>query len=258
MYLFPYKMGSQGAKELAKALGIKRLKREGSKFRGTPDKVVVNWGNGGRLPDQIAVCQVLNKPEAVNKAGNKLLAFNAMNAWNEAGDVEENNVNIPEYTEDKEVADGWAENGLVVSRTVLRGHSGAGICIGGGGVPVEPAPLYVKYVKKTQEYRVHMLKGNVIDQQRKARNKGVADDDVNWQVRNHDNGFIFMREGVALPDVALDQARFALDALGLDFGAVDLIYNEHENKYYVLEVNTAPGLTGTTLEKYTEAFNAIA
>jgi len=46
----------------------------------------------------------------------------------------------------------------------------------------------------------------------------------------------------------------AVSALGLDFGAVDIIYNEHENQYYVLEVNTAPGLEGTTVEKYAEAF----
>ncbi len=257
MYLYPHNMGSQGAKELAKALGINRIKRDKSKFRGAPNKLVINWGNAGKLPDQIAVCQVLNKPEAVNKAGNKLLAFNAFNDWNEAGEVGENNVNIPEYTEDKEVANEWSQNGLVVARTVLRGHSGAGICILGDGAEMVDAPLYVKYVKKTHEYRVHILKGKVIDQQRKARRQDIADEDVNWQVRNHDNGFIFMREGVDIVEAGLDQARYALDALGLDFGAVDLIYNQHEDKFYVLEVNTAPGLTGTTLERYTEAFNEI-
>ena len=42
-------------------------------------------------------------------------------------------------------------------------------------------------------------------------------------------------------------------AVGLKFGAVDLIWNELENKSYVLEINTAPGLTGATLEKYAQA-----
>ena len=247
-YLYPYKTGSAGAKALAEALGVKRIKRERSKFRGRPDKIVINWGNGS-LPDQVMACQVINKPEAVNCAGNKLLAFNALK--------EHEDVNIPEFTEDKDEAIEWLNGGLVVARTVLRGHSGAGIVILHNVDEMVDAPLYVRYVKKTQEYRVHILQGKVIDQQRKARNRDVEDDNVNWKVRNHDNGFIFMREGVDLPEAAIQQASLAIYALGLDFGAVDLIYNEKQDKYYVLEVNTAPGLTGTTLERYEEAFNEV-
>lgn len=115
------------------------------------------------------------------------------------------------------------------------------------------APLYVKYVKKQQEYRVHVFNGSVIDVQRKMRRTDTPDAEVNWQVRNHCNGFIFGREGVELPDVALTMSKDSVGALGLDFGAVDIIYNAHEDKYYVLEVNTACGLTGTTLEVYTAA-----
>ena len=45
----------------------------------------------------------------------------------------------------------------------------------------------------------------------------------------------------------------AIKVLGLDFGAVDIIYNKQEDKWYVLEVNTAPGIYGTTLDKYVNA-----
>ena len=38
------------------------------------------------------------------------------------------------------------------------------------------------------------------------------------------------------------EATKAVAALGLDFGAVDVIYNEKYGRAYVLEVNTAPGL----------------
>ena len=115
------------------------------------------------------------------------------------------------------------------------------------------APLYVKYVKKQQEYRVHIFNGSVIDVQRKMRRTETPDAEVNWQVRNHCNGFIFGRDGVSLPSSATDMCIATVAALSLDFGAVDLIYNAHEDKYYVLEVNTACGLTGTTLEIYTAA-----
>lgn len=45
----------------------------------------------------------------------------------------------------------------------------------------------------------------------------------------------------------------ACNALGLESGAVDIIWNEKENKCYVLEVNTAPGICGITTKKYTDA-----
>lgn len=115
------------------------------------------------------------------------------------------------------------------------------------------APLYVKYIKKQQEYRVHVFNGSVIDVQRKMRRTDTPDEDVNWQVRNHSNGFIFGREGVELSPTALTMCVASVQALGLDFGAVDMIHNERSDTYYVLEVNTACGLTGTTLEKYKTA-----
>jgi D-alanine-D-alanine ligase-like ATP-grasp enzyme len=36
----------------------------------------------------------------------------------------------------------------------------------------------------------------------------------------------------------------------LDFGAVDVIWNEKQQRAYVLEVNTAPGLEGQTVDDY--------
>jgi D-alanine-D-alanine ligase-like ATP-grasp enzyme len=46
----------------------------------------------------------------------------------------------------------------------------------------------------------------------------------------------------------------AVNCLGLYFGAADVIWNDKEQRAYVLEVNTAPGLEGTTLENYANAF----
>jgi D-alanine-D-alanine ligase-like ATP-grasp enzyme len=43
----------------------------------------------------------------------------------------------------------------------------------------------------------------------------------------------------------------------LDFGAVDVIYNRAQDKAYVLEVNTAPGLEGSTLDNYVEAIQKV-
>jgi len=248
-YIYPYKSGSASVRALRESLGIKKIKTARSRFRGSMNKQVINWGCGS-LPDQVNACHVINKPQAVNIAGNKLLSFKEL--------AKDERIHIPEFTTDKVCAEGWInDDKTVVARTILRGHSGSGISIASTIDDLVDAPLYVQYIKKTHEYRVHILNGQVIDQQRKARSSDVPDEEVNWQVRNHSNGFIFMREGVDLVDAGLDQAKFAIEALGLDFGAVDLIYNQRQDKFYVLEVNTAPGLTGTTLERYTEAFNEL-
>ena len=44
---------------------------------------------------------------------------------------------------------------------------------------------------------------------------------------------------------------------GLTFGSVDVIYNEHRDKAYVLEVNTASGLSGETVDDYVKMFGRL-
>lgn len=247
MFIIGYKKGSRSVSALKTELGIKSIKLEASRFKGAPHKKVINWG-ASTLPDAVKACQVINPEESVALAANKLRSFRAM----------EETVSIPDFTTDRAVAQGWIENGgVVVCRTKLSGHSGEGIVIAETVDQLVAAPLYVKYVKKQQEYRVHMMHGEVLDVQRKARRLETPDEEVNWKVRNLAGGFIYAREGFETPEQVIEEAFAAVDALGLDFGAVDVIYNERENTAYVLEVNTAPGLTGTTLTKYAEAFRGM-
>ncbi len=76
-------------------------------------------------------------------------------------------------------------------------------------------------------------------------------------VRNHDNGWVFCRQDVHPPDEVINQSIEAVRALGLDFGATDVGWNEYYQKACVFEVNTAPGLEGTTLENYTTFFKNV-
>lgn len=251
MYIYSHNPHSEGAKLLSQALNVKRIKHGNSKFRGGMGKAIINWG-AGTLPDQVMACQrVLNKPDAIRKASNKLKSFEL---FQEAG------VTIPPFFTSKEPAlefMGAGQANSIVCRTQLNGHSGAGIIIASNPGELVDAPLYTAYVKKQEEYRYHVFMGQVVDIQRKARKRDVPDDAVNWQVRNLDGGFIFAREGVVASPVASEEAIKAVGALGLDFGAVDLIYNAREDKYYVLECNTAPGLSGTTLDGYKQRFQEV-
>jgi glutathione synthase/RimK-type ligase-like ATP-grasp enzyme len=244
MKLYPYNEGSASAKALATALGIKRLKREGKPIKVD---IVLNWGcSSDNFPRGIECEEIINDPNCVRLATNKLKSFNALR-WG--------NVTIPDFTESREEAAKWLAEGVtVVERHTLTGHSGEGVRIVALGQALQQAPLYVKYIPKKDEYRVHVFREKAFFVQQKKRKQEVPDDKINWQVRNHQNGFIYANQDVALPQKALDQAIASIKALGLDFGAVDIIYNQKSDTYYVLEVNTACGLTGTTLDKYVEVF----
>lgn len=240
MKIYPYKAGSASAKALAEALGIKRLKHEGP---ATKPEMVINWGSSNIT--RVINGAMLNQPRYVANASNKLTT---LKLFKEAG------VACPEWSEALYDPVSWLAAGdKVVARMVLNGHSGEGIVIVDNLDDLPPAPLYTKYIKKDQEYRIHVAGGQVIFQQRKARKKEVPDEEVNWQVRNLAGGFIFANDGVNAPDNVCANAIAAVAALGLDFGAVDIVTTK-KGEAYALEVNTACGLAGKTIDAYVKYF----
>lgn len=244
--LYAYNRFSKSAKTLAEALGVRRIKHEGSRWRPRHGSVVLNWGSSS-LPEFIHAARVINDPASVINASDKTRSLTIFKA---AG------VPCPEFTGSSETAREWAQGGTVVCRTLTRANGGRGIVIAEKPEDVVPAPLYTKYFKRKDEYRVHIINNTVVDVQRKMRKADVPDDQINWHVRNHGNGFIFGRGGVNVPDAVADASLKAVQALNLDLGAVDVGYNEHYDQACVFEVNTAPNLEGTTLEKYVNALRA--
>lgn len=240
-YVVPYKIGSQSAKALAQKLGIKRSKGL-KRFRRST--TVLNWGSSTFVPRGVNV-RVINRPEAVAKASNKVTAFQTMRA---AG------VSTVDFTFSRTEAAGWVNDGyLVYGRALTQAHSGRGIHILTEDSVVPTLPLYTKGIAKAHEYRVHVAFGSIIDFSKKRRRDGV---ESNPLIKNLDNGWVFCREGIVLPDVVRDQAVRAVVALGLDFAAVDVLYRERENKAWILEANSAPGLQGTTLERYAQVMRS--
>lgn len=232
---------SNGAKELASQPGFKRC-RTGKGIK--PGDLFINWGNTNPLP-LFGVPKILNTCASISVASNKLKCFQALT-----------DVNTVEWTTGYATAMGWWVNGdVVVARNKLTGHSGDGIIIyDKSNEIVEQAPLYTKYVFKAKEFRVHVCNGKVIDTQRKIRDP--EREVVTWKVRSHANGFIYARNGVEHCGTRDELACSAVSACGLDFGAVDIIQDK-AGTYYVLEINTAPGLEGQTVERYAEAFRNV-
>lgn len=247
--VYCYKEGSKGAKRLSQALDAKRIKHHKSKYKGRKKDIVINWGAAGIPIPETNVLKILNHPSAVQDAQDKLRTFRVLELYE---------IPIPPFTESHGEALQWVKElkkgkGIgVLARTALRASEGRGIHPLSFGSEVPPAPLYVKYIKKDKEFRVHVFRDQVIDVQQKRRDLDTPKEEVDFQIRNHKNGWVFTRQNVEEPEGLREIAVEAVSVLNLDFGAVDIIWNRKQNKCFVLEVNTAPGLEGETVNKYAE------
>ena len=205
-------------------------------------KFVINWGNPNRLAYNHPV-KVLNKPEAIANAINKLTAMRLLQA---------SGVRVPAFQTEPPVdaASTW------LARRSLTGSGGVGIEVVRKGGSFPAASLYVKYIKKTTECRVHVANGKAIFLQLKLRDSKAEQTADQALIRNHDNGWVFCPRPLdTVTQDTLDSSVAACAALGLDFGAVDLVLGRDDNLAYVLEVNSAPGLSSPGLiEAYRQAF----
>jgi len=248
--IIPYKMSSESAKLIAQGLGGLRT-RSVSLYKPRGGDLIINWGTSTDPPWFGAYRAVqrlglpitfLNKPEAVARAVNKLTTFRVLR---------ENRIATPEFTTDREeVLRDWDS---VFARHKLTGHSGEGIEYVGVDEDVPLAPLYTRPVWNHGEYRVHVVNGEVIDYTKKRRHNGDEAGEDQLEVRNLASGWIYTRGNLRRLDRVEDIAIRAVSALGLDFGAVDVIKDENGD-VFVLEVNCACGLGETALDSYLTAF----
>lgn len=247
--IFPYNLGSESARELSSELDTIRVRGNGRYLPRARD-LVVNWGNRG-VPNWMGRCRaMLNRPQYVENASAKDKTFETLSN-NGLGDV------VVPWTRDKAEAKRWLEAKpkfpgklkAVVCRTLTRANSGRGIELAKKPSELVSAPLYTLYKPKAQEYRVHVFAGKVIDVQAKRKKSGEKSDPY---IRNHPNGWVFCRENVSCPEEVLNAACAAVGVLRLDFGAVDVGYHP-EFGVSIYEINTAPGIEGSSVKNYANA-----
>lgn len=252
---------------IERGLDARKLRVEGSVFRGREGDLLINWGNSNTpagIFDQLKGDGVyMNHPLALRKASMKTEAFEALS---------DAHVSTVEWTTSREIAQEWVDaEELVYARTVLQGHSGEGIVAvhknpetipdaGNAFEVVNELPnarLYTKGITaQRREFRIHVMNGVVTYVQQKKRGTNYRDNPAYSNVvRNYHTGWIYATSNVQPNDFALTSAKEAVQVLGLDFGAVDVITRGDDA--WVLEVNTAPGLQGTNLETYVENFSRI-
>lgn len=250
--IFPYNIGSVGAHELAKALDTICVYPNRS-YRPKPNHLIVCWG-GGQLPKwwprsvEFEMNNVLNNPRFIRPAINKLATLEIL---------QNSNVGIPEWTTSKQVAAGWhKKDGIVVARKSLSASEGRGIVVSKPGEPVADANLYTRHLRHKREFRVHVIRGSVVDVSEKRR-RSDFEGEPNPLIRNHRFGWVFCHDNVQCPPAVTREAIKAIAAMHLDFGAVDIGFREKEQLAFVFEINTAPGIEGQTVGHYAEAIRQL-
>lgn len=196
---------------------------------------IINWGS-----TNVDLQATLNPSENVGWAVDKIITLEALG---------EGGVRVPQWWT---TTTGVPTDQTILARSCLNCSSGAGITIVRSGEPMPTAPLYVQYVKKSAEYRVHVFKGKTIFVQQKRKKENVTQTSLQSLIRSHANGWVFAENNVTFKDQEQESctkamAVRAVELLGLDFGAVDVIIGKKDGLPYILEVNTAPGLQSTRL-----------
>lgn len=123
----------------------------------------------------------------------------------------------------------------------------------------------MEFIENAREFRVHVAFGKSIKLTEKQDTSRGRMGNI---VRSHANGWHQLAPQPNAHKVSLRRhAKAAVEALGFDFGAVDILMRNytlqggephlHAPEFYVLEVNTAPALTDATsdtLSRYVQAF----
>lgn len=238
-----------------------RLVKLVEKKKGQPE-YVVNLGTTDDLSGLNMEATIINGREMVKAGSNKRAArrhfaeveIPAPTLYLRAGEVTKKSLPVVGRTSYHRKGQGFwfCETLHQVQRAVGRG-----------------ATHFMEFIPHTREYRVHTFtKARALGQEErtsddfvsvkiseKVAGEGMVLDPKTPQ-KNHEFGWTFQgpqnRRDEEL-DVVREAAKQAIASLGMDFGAVDVMYRIRAKRPYVLEVNSTPSLaddTADTCERY--------
>jgi len=278
--IFPYKMGSKSATALAKSLQCLKVYPD-RHYHPRNNHLIINWGNSIEPKWYENTKDFLNHPAHVKVFTNKLLFLRSMLA-------KFRNFGLKDAIMDFTVSP-TPQHFLkypIYCRTLLASHSGKGIIIVNEGDNIPPAQLYTEKLPIGEEYRLHFFRDydNMILSEKPETNYSFHADSLkysnhlfhtqqkkkmtteklaelgftfNENVKSYENGWVFaINDIVPIKNVILQEIKMLARNIPLDFFAIDVNIDKNGN-WQVIEINTAPGLEGTTLEKYTQEFNNL-
>lgn len=242
-YMLTWNGGMDQADQLAEPLGLIRIKHKNSRYTPVAGDIMLNYGVSRTPYDKIMGLKWINHPEAVNRGSNKVNAF----SWMKAGEVR----TVPWTTDPWEAANWVVDGSVVFGRRDVASFEGRDIDILNKQSFRFDLQLYTKGLLDSIEYRVAVCNGKAFRVHRRYPEDGIEHDPY---VRSHKKGWRFSLCRLDwVKKNMLAEAVKAVQALGLNFGAVDLLM--YDGLPYVLEVNTAPGHEGETTKLYIKELN---
>jgi len=240
--IYPYSSRSLSARSVARGLDGRVLKREGSLYQYRSGDVILNWG-ASATPSGLPV--TFNQPHAVQVVCSKQRTYKALALGG---------VPTVEWTTSPEEAISWHNSGSTVyHRAVDRGARGVGITVFPADASITNLPqggFFTKRINSLREFRVYAVSGQITTILEKRRRIGT---EVDPYVRSHGNNWVFCRNHTAqIPDSFKQTCIKALEVVGLDFGGLDVLLSRTD-KTHILEINSAPGITGTALQEFCTA-----
>lgn len=200
--------------------------------RARTSDVAINWGCSQRYVPEHA----LNKH--VRNAIRKQTAFQLLR---------QHDLPVPNWSTNYRDVNGSKYMGRADGK-----YGGAGITVyKANEEPTGSHDFYVQFLPKRYEFRVHVWGNDILTTQFKLFPRGT-----HHEIRSYDNGARFSTKPLteylseADADLALTIAVASIQALSLNFGAVDMILTQRtqseDSGVKVLEVNTAPALSAET------------
>lgn len=252
MYRKRANMGKNYASSvLAKELGITNFIDPKSIQSPPSGSIIINWGVSIWPQSWIINDETIwiNAPFAVGYSSNKIHMLQGFDTYD-----------VPTvYWEIHKESVVWPGDTIV--RHQIKGHSGDGIEIINEGDNLPDAPLYTKLEKFEVEQRYFVVGNRVVDVVQKKR-MGKAKREalgikLHPTIKSRKHGWIFAHNDIIPPtQECINAAINAMEAVGLNFGVVDIAFNDSSNPV-VIETNSAPGLRSkTTITKLANALRS--
>ena len=231
--------GAKTAKRFAENFLIERFRS--SRIVFLTEDPLISWGATNVETDENHL--MYNKPQAIKDSSNKELARQLLF---DAG--------VPVPTPGYDIFP-------CVGRTRYhKGGKGFWLCDNLEEVEKakkEGAKYFSAFYAKIAEYRVHVAHGATLLVQEKVPMMDLVGDLIRANpIWNHANfNFVVIRQNLWKKRILRDAIK-AVEVLGLDFGAVDVLANDlnTDQPHVISEVNTAPGLAPYSLHKYVQYF----
>lgn len=214
---------------------IKYLYEFKSKTIDLKDSVVIRWGTREELETNGATV-IYNKSFAINNATDKKLSRELFI---------KNEVNCPKLV----TTNNFEANDLPIICRPFIHSKGKNFIVLKTQIDFfnhynSNRYYYSNFIDKEREFRVHAAHGKVLSLMEKVR---PEDDKIAWnRAQNDVDPFEYIKwdeiDGQKLRCVLIEALK-SIDALGLNFGGVDVILKD--GVAYVLEVNTAPTLNSS-------------